>query len=93
MDKEFQKIASIKNLFDSPGWKAYENKIKDLLAYETCQLQAIQKQAITVDKLPIYNDHLSRKNVLERILLIKEEMVDEFSPTQEPEHNSSDDNE
>lgn len=91
MDKEFQKIATIKNLFDSPGWKVYEAKIEDLLAYESGQLVSIQKQAITVDKLPIYNDHLSRKNVLERILLIKEEMIDEFSPTQEGAYNASED--
>lgn len=90
LDAEWQGVAAIKSMLDSPGWKIYESKIRDLIYYEKCQVELIERQAIKMDQLPNLNEHLCNLRILKRILLVKDELVEETetSPAQSGEQNT-----
>lgn len=88
MDKEFQSMAAIKGLYDSAGWKLYEEKLKDLYMYEKGQLDQLLRMPVGANQLPALNDHLSRLTILRIILSLKGELADEFSPSESEQNNS-----
>lgn len=90
---EWQNVKAIKTLFDSRGWKIFEGHINDLIGFEKCYIENTLKNAVKPENINDLNFHLAKKQVLDQILMLKETLIDEISPTEEPEHNSSQDNE
>lgn len=88
-DKLWQESAAIKSLFDSQGWKMFEEKINDLLEFEKTYITKLSKNCIKPDSLHDLNFHLAKQQVLQEVLGMKEALADEFSPTQEAEQNTS----
>lgn len=94
LDSDWQNVASIKSLLDSPGWKIYQDRVRNLLLYELDQIRELTKNAVLVEQLNTLNQHIINRNALRLVLIAKQELIEgiETSPDSEGEHNSFEEN-
>lgn len=78
-DPEWQNVQALRSMFDSAGWKTFEEHINDLINFEDCYLEGAQKNAIRVENLHDFNFHLAKRQVYKQILLLKDTLTDEIS--------------
>lgn len=88
-DQAFQEALAIKGLFDSQGWKMFEEKIQSLLDFEISYIEKKTKNCVNSEGLHDLNFHLAKKQVLKEILLMKEALADEFSSSEEEDANNT----
>lgn len=93
LDPEWQRLSAIKSLFDSPGWKIFEQELNDRLACATNEVKNLSGSFLKREQVEEYNFRLAKQKCFEEILFIKDELLpsDENSPAQESdgEQNSS----
>jgi hypothetical protein len=80
LDHEWQNVQALKSMFDSSGWKTFEEHVLDLISFEDCYLEAVQKNAIRPEHLHDFNFHLAKRQVYKQILLLKDTLIDEIVP-------------
>lgn len=81
--KEWQKLKNIKSLLEHKGWKEYEAKIQEKIEYHQTQIDLICAKTVRADELESLNDQLTRRNMLQQILNIKQELIEDIENSSE----------
>jgi hypothetical protein len=78
-------VIIVKTLFSHPGWIKYEERITDtiqVLDYNINQLTN-GTSPITIENLPLLNNQIAERRMLQLMLAFKEELLDEVDPDRE----------
>ena len=86
---ELKERQAVVSLLNSPGWVIFQEKIKDLLSFEENYITNLTKNCIKAESLHDLNFHLSKRQVLQEILMMKDALEEEFSPNEDGVHNTS----
>src|SRR5579864_5219534 len=88
---EWRNVVAIKTMLDSAGWKIFQEKLTSLYDSTLCEIEEQTRGFVNQEGVNRLNYLLAKKNTLEQILLLKEEMLDDIenSPQEEAVHNSS----
>lgn len=74
MSKEDNERHSLILLFDSPGWKVIEEKLAELIDCENAHIESMISRSLSEKDREELNFHIARKEGMNRIFLLKEEI-------------------
>lgn len=80
VDESLQRRIQIVSLLKSGGWKMFTEKLQDLRACYSADIQLLMTDAVNVEKLALLNMKLGRLQALHAVLAIQDELVEEITP-------------
>ena len=79
LSEEWQRVTKIKGFFEHPGWEIFETHLNELLELEKFKIEQVTSDRLNDEKLKELNFHIAKRNTLSRVLLIKEELLEEVN--------------
>lgn len=77
LDADYQKVAAIKFLLGSPGWKYYKELVDILITQNEYDTDKLTGGVLTSEKLQEINFCLGKKKAYSSISLLEAQMLDE----------------
>ena len=78
LSEDEKRQLDICELFQSAGWKIFEEHIQELLKYHEQRVADLTVSTVKAEDLPKLNDAISNRWALQRVLDIKSQLVEEL---------------
>ena len=94
VEEHFQKVAAYKSLFDSAGWKDYEERLIELAEAEQVKVAKLLNGFVSEEDRERLNFSLSLIKGLNLALIVKQEMLEDVGMDNSPQEgvqNTSED--